>query len=127
MWQEDNVHGCIQALSQMSDVAVTVEFLHASQTALSGNVLTLSMCQDLLPLLKDLVTSSFEQYITVTLHYLKMLLSSFTSVILVQFLFVAMFCFMCALFRFLSLVFHHRTILCFPASISSIVGNVECP
>lgn len=73
---------CVSFVIALNDPAVTVDFLTFAEEVLSkGGVLTLDIARDLLPALKSLLSSKFENYPTTSLRYIRMLLQHFTGVI----------------------------------------------
>lgn len=73
---------CVSFVIALNDQAVTVDFLTFAEDVLSkGGVLTLDIARDLLPLLKNLLASKFENWTTTSLRYIRIMLQHFTGVI----------------------------------------------
>lgn len=82
-WTQGNVRGAIEALVKMNDLPTAVDFFNTAEDCFRKNsVLTLDMCRDMLPILKNLLTSRFESYVSTALRYVALLLQSFTHIIL---------------------------------------------
>lgn len=81
-WIQGNIKGSIDALVKMNDVAVAVDFFNLAEKSLASNYLTLDICKEILPILRNLLSSRFEGYVTTALKYVKLLLESFSTVIL---------------------------------------------
>lgn len=81
-WQMGNLQGAIDALVKMNDLPVAVDFLNVAEKSMASNRLTLGMAQGMLPILKNLLSSRFEGYVQISLRYLKVLLRSFTRIVL---------------------------------------------
>lgn len=81
-WHKGNIKGAVQALVKMNDLPVAVDFLNGIESALvTGNLLTLETVMIMLPMLKNLLGSRFENYVTTSLRYLRLQLRSFSQLI----------------------------------------------
>lgn len=60
LWVQGAVDKAIKELINLSDAAVAVDFLTFAEDRLKGNLLTLDMCLDLLPLLHKLLLAPWE-------------------------------------------------------------------
>ncbi|GBG73053.1 hypothetical protein CBR_g12770 [Chara braunii] len=78
-WVKNNVRGVVLALAKMSNHSVLVDVLSACMD--KSEIFTLEICALLLPLLKDLLTSQYDRYLTVALSVISLLLKSFGSII----------------------------------------------
>lgn len=82
-WRQGNIKGAMQALMKMNDLPVAVDFFNGIESHLiSGNVMTLEIAAAMLPVIKSLLGSRFEGYVSISLRYLKVQLRSFSQLIL---------------------------------------------
>jgi hypothetical protein len=82
-WARGNVRGAIELLGRMDDLPTAADFLAAAEAQFqtTNNLLSLDICRDLQPVLTQLLTSPFEEYVHVALRYLKLLLRAFAVVV----------------------------------------------
>jgi len=82
LWSNGDARRSIDELVRLNDLSVSVDFLTAAEsTFLQSNILTLELCRDLLPIIKMLLESKYENYAVCGLKYCRMLLIAFTPII----------------------------------------------
>jgi hypothetical protein len=78
-WSRNDLRGLVRALVKM-DAASEFDFLSAAEEQMRG-LLTLELSRDLMPALHELLTNQFEEYVSVSLRYLAMILDAFGALI----------------------------------------------
>ncbi len=81
MWTKSDAKETLDILSKLNDASVVVDVLNSLLTSSVTATFTLDVCITLLPLLQDLLSSQYEEYVVTSLKTVQLLATSFGNLI----------------------------------------------